>query len=161
VQFKASRPFMPGYGLLAATEGRGLLPWSWAEERLVGNRNYWLSTVSPAGRPHTMAVWGVWHADSLFFSTDGASRKARNIRHSPHCTLTTESGVEAVIVEGTVAHVPAARLPAELPAQYVSKYAMGYPSDSDIYQVRPEVIFGFIESASQFVETATRWQVIA
>ena len=30
----ASRPYMPGYGLLGPDEGTGLLPWSWAEERL-------------------------------------------------------------------------------------------------------------------------------
>jgi hypothetical protein len=27
----ASRPYMPGYGIAAATEGKGLLPWAWAE----------------------------------------------------------------------------------------------------------------------------------
>jgi hypothetical protein len=31
---RATRPYMPGYGLLDATQGTGLLPWSWAVERL-------------------------------------------------------------------------------------------------------------------------------
>ena len=29
-----SRPFMPGYGILPASEGAGLLQWEWAVERL-------------------------------------------------------------------------------------------------------------------------------
>ena len=32
----ASRPHMPGYGILDADRGKGLLPWSWAKERLTG-----------------------------------------------------------------------------------------------------------------------------
>ena len=40
----ASRPDMPEYGLLDADAGRGLLPWSWAIERLERARNFWLFT---------------------------------------------------------------------------------------------------------------------
>jgi hypothetical protein len=32
---------MPGYGTLPVGEGRGLLPWSWAEERLVRSYDFW------------------------------------------------------------------------------------------------------------------------
>jgi hypothetical protein len=51
---------MPGYGVLPADQGSGLLPWSWALERLRNARNYWLTTVWPDGRPHVMPVWAVW-----------------------------------------------------------------------------------------------------
>ena len=161
MQLEASRPFMPGYGILGPTEGRGLLPWSWAEERLARNRNYWLSTISSGSRPHTMAVWGIWYSDSFFFSTDGASRKARNIQRNPSCTLSTESAAEAVIVEGraTLQAVDAALL-AAVSKHYEAKYSMAYPADSHVYQVQPEVVFGFIENASEFSGAATRWEVI-
>src|SRR5262249_17191311 len=56
----ASRPHMPGYGTLPAGEGGGLLPWSWAEERLARSHDYWLATVTPDGAPHLMPVWAVW-----------------------------------------------------------------------------------------------------
>jgi len=56
----ASRPYMPGYGLLDAAQGAGLLPWSWAVERLQRSHDYWVATVRPDGRPHVMPVWGVW-----------------------------------------------------------------------------------------------------
>jgi hypothetical protein len=37
---RASRPYMPDYGVQPADEGTGLLPWSWAEERLIGSHDY-------------------------------------------------------------------------------------------------------------------------
>ncbi len=37
---RITRPYMPGYGTLAANDGTGLLHWSWAEERLVASRSY-------------------------------------------------------------------------------------------------------------------------
>ncbi len=40
----ASRPFMPGYGILPADAGSGLLPWAWAVERLERSHNYWVAT---------------------------------------------------------------------------------------------------------------------
>ena len=49
---KADRPFMPGYGISEASEG--ILPWSWAEERLANSRNYYLATARRDGRPHLM-----------------------------------------------------------------------------------------------------------
>lgn len=56
---RASRPYMPGYGVLGAGEGRGLLPWSWAEERLGASHRYWVVSVGRDGQPHAMPVWGV------------------------------------------------------------------------------------------------------
>ena len=75
---KASRPFMPGYGILDADSGRGLLPWSWAVERLSKSRNYWIASTWPDGRPHCVPVWGVWLDDGFYFSSGERSRKARN-----------------------------------------------------------------------------------
>ena len=153
---RASRPHMPGYGILPADEGGGLLPWSWAEERLRSAKNYWLSTARPGDRPHAMPVWAVWLDGALFFSTGSDSRKARNLQRSPSCVMTTESADEAVIVEGraTLERDP----PEPLPAIYLGKYGMSYPDDSSVYRVEPITVFGFIETDSQFQARATRWQ---
>ena len=76
------RPHMPGYGILPAGEGIGLLPWSWAVERLERSHDYWLATVWPDARPHVMPVWGVWREDALWFSSSKTSRKARTWRRT-------------------------------------------------------------------------------
>ena len=65
----ASRPYMPGYGIAEPEDGQGLLPWSWAEERLVSSHDYWVATSRPDGRPHLMPVWGVWFDDAWWFSS--------------------------------------------------------------------------------------------
>lgn len=154
----ASRPHMPEYGLLGPDAGRGLLPWSWAVERLERARNYWLSTARAGRGPHAMPVWAVWHDDALWFSTGHGSRKARNLAADPRCVITTERADEAVIVEGRalLESQPAALAP--VAERYAAKYAMGYPPDSAVYSVRPRVAFGFIENAADFAGTATRWR---
>ena len=51
-----------------------LLLWSWAEQRLVDARNYWIATTRPDGRPHCRPVWGVWLPDGFWFSTGSLAR---------------------------------------------------------------------------------------
>jgi hypothetical protein len=46
-----------------------------------------LATVSPAGRPHVAAVLYQRAGDELYFSTDAASRKARNIAANRHVAV--------------------------------------------------------------------------
>lgn len=151
----ADRPHMPGYGISAAK--KGMLPWSWARSRLAANRNFWISTLRPDGRPHAMPVWGVWHNDRLFFSTAITSLKARNLLANPVCTATTESGAEAVIVEGraTVISDPVVLKPVW--NAYRAKY--NWPMDGeDMFALAPATVFGFIETADQFATAATRWR---
>ena len=90
---------MPGYGILAADDGAGLLPWDWAVERLSGSHNYWLVTTRPDGRPHMMPLWGLWLDSTFYFSTGRQSRKGRNLAANSHCVVATEHADEAVIVE--------------------------------------------------------------
>ena len=78
---EASRPHMPGYGILDAEAGAGLLPWSWAAERISKSHNYWLATTRLDGRPHVMPVWGIW-LDDIFFELRRLHRKRRR---SCHC----------------------------------------------------------------------------
>lgn len=147
---------MPGYGVAPAEAGEGLLPWSWAEERLTRSHAYWLSTTRPDGRPHAMPVWAVWLDGALFFSTGGKSRKTRNLAHRSECVITTELAEEAVIVEGTASLVPTAAPRVE--AAYRKKYGMGYPADSHLYRVAPSQAFAFIVDGTRFTATATRWR---
>ena len=149
---------MPEYGILAPDEGRGLLPWSWAVERLTRAHNYWFATTRPDGQPHVMAVWGVWLDDVFYFSTGRQTRKARNLMQNPHCVVCTESAEEAVIVEGEAAPVDEPTVLSRLAEVYQAKYGESYPDDSNIYAVRPTVAFGFIEEAGEFSGAATRWR---
>jgi general stress protein 26 len=151
------RPEMPaGYGISSGAEGR--LPWRWAEERLAASRNYWIVTAGPGGRPHAMPVWGLWLDGAVWFSSDRASRKARNIEAGPDIVVHLESGDEVVILEGR-AEVVADRPALERFARgYEEKY--GFRMDLDepiglVYRLRPRTSFGWTES--EFPRSATRW----
>ena len=73
----SSRPVALGYGFPSAAEG--LLPWKWAEKRLVESHNYWFVSVRPDDAPHAMPIWGIWVDQRFYFSTGGKSRKAKNL----------------------------------------------------------------------------------
>ena len=155
---EASRPDMPDYGLLDAGQGRGLLPWAWARERLERSHNYWVSTTRPDGRPHAVAVWGVWWNDAFYFSTGRLSRKTRNLERNPACVVCTENAAEAVVVEGAARLTSDPQRLEQIGRVYQAKYGSGYPDDASIYQVQPQVAFGFIETESKFNGGATRWR---
>jgi hypothetical protein len=152
---KAGRPNIPGYGIAGEKEGKGLLPWSWAEKRLSKARNYFLSTTRPGDRPHVMPIWGVWSGGMFYFSTGASSVKARNLAANPQCVLCPEGGSEAVIVEGDAGQGNA---PRSVGAAYFKKYKWKLdPKMGPIYVIRPRAAFGFIETDELFTKTATRW----
>jgi hypothetical protein len=152
---------MPGYGLQPAGEGTGLLPWSWARERLESSHNYWLVSSWPDGRPHAMPVWGLWHEDEFWFSSSKPSRKSRNLTANPRCVVTTEDANNPVVVEGTARLVTS---PQELDLMLTlenSKYSTNYgiemldPVLNSCFRVRPLWAFGL--QADDFTVSPTRW----
>jgi hypothetical protein len=152
------RPDMPGYGLAAASAG--LLPWSWAVERLERARNYWVATAMPDGVPHLAAVWGAWVGGALYFSTGGESVKARNLTADARCVVTPEYAGESVVVHGVAERVgnPAAL---DFVARiYTEKYGSGWPdpSSNPVFAVAPRVVIGLNSDPAVFATSATRWR---
>ncbi len=161
---------MSSYGVTEDLERA--LPWSWAEKRLIDNRNYWVVTASGSARPHAMPVWGVWipRTDTFWFSCAPDARKVRNIRDNPQCVVMIDDTIECVSVEGRAEVVdPAGRSEAVDHAldQYVRKYwedpadhpeMDGFLRKNTIVEVTPERAFGVIERPDEFSECATRWR---
>ena len=152
---------MPGYGM---PEGnRGLLPWTWAGQRLKKSHNYWITTVKPDCSPHTMVVWGLWQDGRFLFSTGGKSRKARNLERNAHCVVCTEHAQEAVIVEGVAEIADVAARRKFLPV-YEKKYKFDMSSmkadilsmKEPVFAVRPQVVFALWEK--HFQSKSTRWK---
>jgi len=147
---------MPGYGISDSAEG--ILPWSWAAERLSQAHNYFVATARPDGRPHVMPVWGLWLGHAFYFSTGASSRKARNLAGNPNCVVCPENAGEAVIVEGVAEEETDASVLSQFKEAYLKKYNWDMDtSQGGIYAVRPRVVFGFIENADNFEGTASRW----
>jgi len=158
---KASRPQALGYGFPKGT--KGLLPWSWAEQRLKKSHNYWITTVKPDGSPHTMVVWGLWQDGRFLFSTGSQSRKGRNLEQNRHCVVCTEHAHEAIIVEGIAEIADVAARRKMLPF-YERKYNFDMTSMKDdilamkepVFAVRPRVVFAMWEK--HFPTKSTRWK---
>ena len=156
-----SRPYMPGYGISGPTEGSGLLPWSWAAERLSTARNYWVATAWPDGRPHVMPVWAMWDDGTLWFTSSVGSRKVRNLTADPRCCVTTEDASDPVVVEG-VAHItsdPAVlqRVIGLMNAKYRTDYEVEFldPAKNATVGVRPRRVISL--RAGDFTGSPTRW----
>lgn len=164
------RPDMPaGYGPVNSLDGA--LPWTWAEQRLVDARNYWVVTTSPGGVPHVAPVWGVWSDGALWFGTDPGSTKGRNLARRGHVIAHLESGDETVIVHGQ-ARVNAVRdldrdVLAQVDDAYAAKYVdpmsgdpvrlVGQGADAPVCRIVATRVLGWLEH--DFPRTRTRWRL--
>lgn len=152
------RPQMRNYGI--ADGEQGMIEWAWVEDQMTRARNYWISTVTPDGKPHAAPVWGIWHDGALYFSTDGASRKAKNLSANPVVSAHLESGDDAVMLEGTAERVTDGDLLDTLSQVYNAKYP-GFvqdfrnQKDALVLVIRARKALAWQES--DFPNTATRW----
>ncbi|MEV4314650.1 pyridoxamine 5'-phosphate oxidase family protein [Actinocrispum sp. NPDC049592] len=166
---------MPGYGLLPADKGSGLLPWSWALERLRNSRNYWLTSVWPDGRPHLMPVWAVWQdrdgestgeaghtpPGTLWFSSGLKSRKVRNIQAGSDVSVAAEDALNPVVLEGTVRieteNASLLRFLDAVNAKYETSYGpeLVDPAANATLEITPRWVFGLTED--DFSGSPTRW----
>lgn len=154
---------MASYGV--PQDEDGLLPWEWARERLISSRNYWLSTVDPNGRPHSMPLWGVWSPDDdrFWFAIATDSLKARNLKSNPYVVVAADDTVEVVSVEGRAEPVGQR---SDIARLFGAKYGdsedeaeelVEFFSQSSMYRLTPTKAFGVIERAEEFSSSATRW----
>ena len=151
---------MPGYGIQESTEGSGLLPWSWAVERLASSHDYWVATVDTDGQPAVMPVWGAWLEDALWFSSSPGSRRARNLKRAPRCTVTTDNALEPVVLEGSAELLtePSAveSFTRACNAKYETDYTVEFFGDNALLRVVPTLVLAL--DSADFTGSPTRWQ---
>ena len=151
---------MPDYGLKPPDEGTGLLPWSWALQRLSSSRYYWVCTVGPDRCPHATPVWAVWHGERVWFSCGPYSRKARNLGAEPHCTVTTDDAANPVVVEGVAERIadPGAieAVRVAMVAKYDYELSLDFLLANAMFAVRPAKVIGLVEE--DFTGSPTRWR---
>ena len=148
----ASRPDIPkSYGTNRSPEG--LLPWSWANERLERAKNFWIVTVRPDGRPHAVPVWGAFVEQRFYF--DGGGRKATNLKANPHVAVHLESGDEVVSLEGLYAKsaTPDPALFQRIRASYRARYEYQPETPEQLYVIKPTFVLGWKDFTNP-----TRWR---
>jgi nitroimidazol reductase NimA-like FMN-containing flavoprotein (pyridoxamine 5'-phosphate oxidase superfamily) len=159
----ASRPYTPGPDYGIPKSEKGLLPWSHVSERMAAAKYYWISTVSPDGRPHATPVDGLWLDDQLYFGGSPTTRRNRNLVANPAACVHLENGIDVVIMHGD-AHAlraPEHALAVRLSEASAQKYGYGpKPEDYEVnpdgtYVFRPRIVFAWKE----FPKDVTRWRL--
>ncbi len=153
-----SRPHIPGYGI--PKNRKGLLPWSFVDERMAKARNYWVCTTRPDGRPHSRPVDGIWVEGTLCFGGGPKTRWVRNLAANPAITVHLSGENEVVILEGTADQITDPKHPLvprvlEASRKKYPEYFSSTPPFSPFWMLRPRVAFAW--TLSGFPQSATRW----
>ncbi len=157
---RSDRPHVPGYGIPETLDG--ILPWSWAVERLERAIVYWLATTGSDLTPHVIPIWGAW-VDGRWYVEGGPTRWQRNLRENPQLAIHIEIGDEVVIVEGVATELvaPANPLSDRILAGYAKyKAAEDYEASADhwtaggLWELQPIKAFAW----SDFPADMTRYR---
>jgi len=156
--------------------GFAALPWSRAHDVLEKGSTgpdvtHFLGTVGPDGRPYVAGVGAAWLDGDLYFTSNLAARKARNLASNPACTiavklpgidLTLSGSAERVSDAATLEKIAAIYRDGGWPAQ-VAGDALTAPYSAPSAGPAPWHVFRFTFDTVVGVATAepygaTRWQ---
>ncbi|MEJ2266097.1 MAG: pyridoxamine 5'-phosphate oxidase family protein [Anaerolineales bacterium] len=90
-------------------------------DRLKEQRNIWLASVRPDGRPHLVPIWFAWDEGRIYLCIEPGSVKALNLMQNPLVSLALEDGSSPVICEGRATVIPDP-WPSEVLKIFVHKY---------------------------------------
>ena len=110
----------------------GLLAWQDIHDRLATALHYWVVTVRPNGRPHSVPVDGLWIDDELSFGGSDETIRHRNLLARPDVVVHLADPNKPVIVEGTCS----LRTPAQQAAEFMvnaAKDKYGYAPPISAY----------------------------
>lgn len=160
---QTSNPLVQPAFIFGFTAPGPLLTWSWAEERLLAARNFWINTPGADGMPHCRPMWGFWVDNAFWFSS--VNRQTIFLAEVGKAVMHTESGDEVVVIEGTVERLYGKANLQVISDGYREKY--NHPTnatDEGVFtlegyggpgwRLKPVRALGWI--APQF-NTATRW----
>ncbi len=126
-----------------------LMEWPAVARALQGARHYWLVTVRPDGRPHSVPVDGLWLDDSLIVGGDPDTVYRRNLARNPAVTVHLEDTEAATIVDG-MGHwlVPPEKEALALAHASRAKYGFAPPVEvfaAGVWQIRPRLVMAWTD----------------
>lgn len=111
-----------------------------SDPRLLTDRNIWIATVRPDGRPHLVPIWFCFLRGFFYVCAESRSVKARNLASAPRVSLALEDGTAPLIAEGQALRVPAP-YPADVIEAFKAKYAWDITTDASydaLFEIAPE-----------------------
>ncbi|MYW18509.1 pyridoxamine 5'-phosphate oxidase [Streptomyces sp. SID2955] len=100
-------------------------------ERLVTERDIWLSTAHPAHGPHQVPLWFLWDGRAVWMCTSAASVTARNVRAQPRVRLALPDTFDVVLVQGKAQGVPARDVSAGAAQAFADKFGWDPRTEED------------------------------
>ncbi len=156
--------------------GNAPLPWSRAHTALTEGATgpaviHFLGTIGRNGRPHVAGVGAAWCDGDLYFTSNLAARKARNLVANPACTIAVRLAGIDLTLTGTAVRVSDAATLERIAALYrtagwpaaVAGDALTAPFSAPSAGPPPWHLFRFIFDTVIGVATtepygATRWR---
>jgi hypothetical protein len=85
--------------------GSAALQWTRAQDLLARESAskdvpFFLNTVRPDGRPHSVGIGAVWFENALHFVSGPGTRKSRNLAENPACTVSVRLTGMDLVLEG-------------------------------------------------------------
>lgn len=157
------RPESPPLSYGVPRVGGTFVAWDHVTDRLTRAEAYWLTTVTPRGRPHAVPIWGVMLQADLYLETGAPeTRKNRNLDRNRHILVHLDGVNDAVIVRGMAVMVePSPDLGVALAAAFRAKYpgydpAPGGWDAGGLIRVAPSTVLAWGD-----MPTATRWRWVS
>jgi hypothetical protein len=117
-----------------------LIDWSWVRSRLdqgvtqtpgsggPDRHTCWLATLNADGSPHVTGIGATWVDGAFWFETGDHSRKGRNLRRDPRCTLSVAVREFDLVVEGDAEQIAAPAIVAAMAQRWSDE---GWPCEVD------------------------------
>jgi nitroimidazol reductase NimA-like FMN-containing flavoprotein (pyridoxamine 5'-phosphate oxidase superfamily) len=158
---RAARPRFPSaYGIPKSLQGT--LSWSHVSERMTEALHYWVSTVTPDGRPSATPVDGIWLDERLYFGGSTETLRHRNLTANPSACVHLESAKDVVILHGRAVELKgmSRNLAVRLSEASNKKYGYGFKPDQyektpGIFEFRPRRVLAW----KQFPKDVTSWDL--
>lgn len=124
--------------------------------------HYWLATARISGRPHLIAVSGLWNGHEVIVTTLGTSVTAKNMAMNPLVTLAAGDASDAIVIQAQMIDSAAVEDATEIAGEW--KAAMGWdPREMDgwmFFRLRPtriQAFRGYEEIENRDVMIRSRW----
>lgn len=114
-----------------------------ALERLVGERDVWVSTAHPDHGPHQVPLWFLWDGRAVWICTGAASATARNVRDEPRVRLALPDTFDVVLLQGKAECFPDQEVPDDAAEAFAAKFGWDPRTEDDPFvyvRVVPETV---------------------
>ncbi|MFJ2776835.1 MULTISPECIES: pyridoxamine 5'-phosphate oxidase family protein [unclassified Kitasatospora] len=91
-------------------------------ERLIAERDVWVSTAHPEHGPHQVPLWFLWDGRAVWMCTSGTSVTARNVREEPRVRLALPDTFDVVLLQGEAEGFSAQDVPADAAQAFADKF---------------------------------------